>query len=88
MKTETKDFDCVEMKRLGSLRIHEKIKDMTFEQKVAYRRERNRAFRERQGHLIAAFERHFGSFDSGDPNFSDNERIDADLAREYGGLNS
>ena len=35
----------------------------------------------------AAFERHFGTFDSGDPNFSDNERIDADLAREYGGNN-
>lgn len=33
---------------------------------------------------IAAFERHFGALDSGDPRFSDNERIDADLAREYG----
>jgi hypothetical protein len=32
-----------------------------------------------------AFERHFGTFDSGDPNFSNNERIDADLAKEYGG---
>lgn len=26
----------------------------------------------------------FGMFDSGDPASSDNERIDADLAREYG----
>ena len=26
----------------------------------------------------------FGMFDSGDPDSSDNERIDADLAREYG----
>ena len=26
----------------------------------------------------------FGSWDSGDPASSDNERIDADLAREYG----
>jgi hypothetical protein len=26
----------------------------------------------------------FGSVDSGDPNSADNERIDADLAREYG----
>jgi hypothetical protein len=26
----------------------------------------------------------FGSWDSGDPNSADNERIDADLAREYG----
>ena len=33
---------------------------------------------------IATFERFIGSFDSGDPRFSDNERIDADLAREYG----
>jgi hypothetical protein len=33
---------------------------------------------------VAAFERHFGAFDSGDPGFSENERIDADLAKEYG----
>lgn len=32
----------------------------------------------------AAFERHFGILDSGDPRFSNNERIDADLAKEYG----
>ena len=32
----------------------------------------------------AAFERHFGVWDSGDERSSDNERIDADLAREYG----
>lgn len=30
------------------------------------------------------FERHFGTWDSGDPHSADNERIDADLAREYG----
>jgi len=28
--------------------------------------------------------RHAGAFDSGDPHGSDNDRIDADLAREYG----
>ena len=33
---------------------------------------------------VAAFERHFGAIESGNPNSSDNERIDADLAREYG----
>jgi hypothetical protein len=33
---------------------------------------------------VAAFERHFGAIDSGDPNSANNERIDADLAREYG----
>jgi hypothetical protein len=32
---------------------------------------------------VAAFERYFGAIDSGDPNSSDNERIDADLAKEY-----
>jgi hypothetical protein len=31
-----------------------------------------------------AFERYFGAIRSGDPNFSDNERIDADLAEQYG----
>ncbi len=54
MKTKTKTFDCVEMKRLGSLRIYETIKDMTFEQKVAYWRERSRRFREEQGQLAAS----------------------------------
>ncbi len=33
---------------------------------------------------VAAFDRFIGSFDSGDPQFSENERIDAELAREYG----
>ncbi len=30
------------------------------------------------------FDRWIGAWDSGDPNSADNERIDADLAREYG----
>lgn len=30
-----------------------------------------------------AFERHFGAWDSGNPRSSENEQIDADLAREY-----
>ena len=30
-----------------------------------------------------SFEQLFGSWDSGDKNSADNERIDADLAREY-----
>ena len=29
-------------------------------------------------------ERHFGTLDSGDPNSANNEKIDADLAGEYG----
>lgn len=31
------------------------------------------------------FERHFGAWDSGDSHSADNERIDDDLARVYGG---
>lgn len=31
----------------------------------------------------ARFERHFGAVASGDPRSADNDRIDADLAREY-----
>lgn len=31
----------------------------------------------------AAFERHFGAWDSGNPRCSENEQIDADLTREY-----
>ena len=46
MKTRTKTFDCVEMKRCGSQRIYEATKDMTFEQEVAYWREQSRQFRE------------------------------------------
>ncbi len=33
---------------------------------------------------IDNFRRHFGSVSYDDPNGSDNEKIDADLAREYG----
>jgi hypothetical protein len=48
---KTKTFDCIEMKRRGSQRIYEAIKDMTFEQKVAYWRERSRQFREERTRL-------------------------------------
>ncbi len=50
---KTKTFDCVEMKRRGALRIHEAIKDMTFDQKLEYWRGRNRQFREEQEQLVA-----------------------------------
>lgn len=85
MKTRTKTFDCVEMKRRGAQRIYEATKDMTLDQELAYWRERSRQFREEQERLAATVERHFGSFDSGDPRSSNNERIDADLAKEYKG---
>lgn len=50
---KTKTFDCIEMKRRGSQRIYETIKDMTFEQKVAYWREQSRQFREEQDRIGA-----------------------------------
>jgi hypothetical protein len=50
---KTKTFDCVEMQHRGALRIHETTKDMTFEQKVAYWRERDRRFKEEQERLAA-----------------------------------
>ena len=31
-----------------------------------------------------ALKKYFGMIDSGDPTFANNDRIDADLAREYG----
>ena len=57
MKTKTKTFDCVEMKRRGSQRIYEAIKDMTCEQKLAYWRDRSRQFREEQERLSQELER-------------------------------
>jgi len=41
---KTKAFDCVEMKRRGAARIHQKTKDMSFEQKVAYWERANQEF--------------------------------------------
>jgi hypothetical protein len=41
---KAKIFDCVEMKRQGAALIHEEIKDMTFDQKVAYWEKANQEF--------------------------------------------
>jgi hypothetical protein len=38
---KTKTFDCVEMKRRGALRIHERLKNMTVEQQIEYWRKRS-----------------------------------------------
>jgi hypothetical protein len=51
MTTKTKTFDCIEMKRLASQRIYQRLKDMTLEQEVAYWRERSQLFREEQERL-------------------------------------
>lgn len=39
---------------------------------------------ENGGKVASSARRHFGSVHSGDPRSADNDRIDADLAREYG----
>ena len=45
---KTKTFDCVEMKRRGAARIHDRLKNMTLEQKIDYWRRRSQAFRVEQ----------------------------------------
>ncbi|MBP9664889.1 MAG: hypothetical protein KBD94_09715 [Pyrinomonadaceae bacterium] len=36
-----------------------------------------------RGKKAGAVEKYFGMFNSGDPNSADNDKIDADLAKEY-----
>jgi hypothetical protein len=43
-----KTFDCVEMKRLASLRIFEETKAMSVEERQAYWREKHAVFLQRQ----------------------------------------
>ncbi len=80
---KTKTFDCVEMKRHGSQRIYEATKDLTFEQEVAYWRERSRQFREEQERLIKESNRPsiFDAFGKAEqPRTA--EELDAQLAEE------
>lgn len=61
-----------------------------FDQLVAdylahHQRPRERMSEDEERRRRAAFERHFGSIRSGNRQSSDNDQIDADLAREYGG---
>ena len=39
---------------------------------------------EKREAVMARLRRHAGAVNSSDPNSADNERVDADLAREYG----
>jgi len=41
---KTKTFDCVDMKRRGAVRIHERTKNMTLEEKIEYWRRRSQVF--------------------------------------------
>ena len=49
-----------------------------------HQKARQRVSPEESDRRRAAFERHLGEYDSGRDDSADNERIDADLAREYG----
>jgi hypothetical protein len=48
---KTKSFDCVEMKRRGSLRIHEETKNLTPEEKAEYWKRRNEEMFDHQRRL-------------------------------------
>ena len=45
---KTKTFDCVEMKRKAAIRIHEQLKGMSLEEKVAYWQKRHEIIRQEQ----------------------------------------
>ena len=45
MKTKTKTFDCVAMKRAGAARLNQKMRGMTFRQKVEFWRKRSEVAR-------------------------------------------
>ncbi len=49
---KTKTFDCIEMKRRGAARIHQRTKDLTLEQQIDYWRRRSRVFRNEQERLL------------------------------------
>ena len=49
---KTKTFDCVEMKRVGGLMIHERLKDMTVEEQIVYWRQRSDDFRREHERLF------------------------------------
>lgn len=49
-----KTFDCVEMKRQGALRVHERLKGMTVAQQIEYWRQRSEEFQKEQERLRAA----------------------------------
>ncbi len=50
---KTKTFDCVEMKRVGGLMIHERLKGMNVEEQIAYWRRRSEDFRREQERLLS-----------------------------------
>ncbi len=51
---KTKTFDCIDMKRRGAEQVHERLKDMTVQQRMAYWREQTEQLRQRQAAVRAA----------------------------------
>jgi hypothetical protein len=47
MKKSEKNFDCVEMKRTGAMRVYEATKDMSPEEEMAYWRDQDEEMRRR-----------------------------------------
>jgi len=60
------------------------LEDVVAEHLAAHRRPRPAMTAAEIDRRKAAFDRHLGEWDSGNPKSSENEQIDADLAREYG----
>ena len=48
MESNTKPFDCVEMKRRGAALVYEKLKGMSEEQEIEYWRKRTEEMRAEQ----------------------------------------
>lgn len=46
--TRNKSFDCIEMKRRGALKIHERLASMSIEEQVEYWRRRSDELRRRE----------------------------------------
>lgn len=51
MKATKKSFDCVEMMHKGALRIHEELKGMTQDEKLAYWRRKNAEIARKYPHM-------------------------------------
>ena len=48
MKTKTKTFDCVEMKRKAARRIYEELKDKSVEEQIEYWRKGTEEMKKRR----------------------------------------
>lgn len=51
MKTKSKPFDCVEMKRRGAELVRQRIAGMTLDQEIEYWRKRSEEFQREQDRM-------------------------------------